>query len=97
MAYAALPNSDEIWLVAFKLGFENHVLEREMMLLAKACERGNIERVWMKSAIVERELGNTEEERRLLDEGLKQFPSFFKMWLTFGQLEERLGNLEKAK
>lgn len=96
-AYAAIPNSEEIWLAAFKLEFENHEPERARMLLAKARERGGTERVWMKSAIVERELGNTDEERRLLDEGLKRFPSFFKLWLMLGQLEERLGHLEKAK
>ncbi|KAL3526997.1 hypothetical protein ACH5RR_011653 [Cinchona calisaya] len=96
-AYAAIPNSEEIWLAAFKLEFENHEPERARMLLAKARERGGTERVWMKSAIVERELGNTEEERRLLGEGLKLFPSFFKLWLMLGQLEERLGKLEQAK
>ncbi|EPS73075.1 hypothetical protein M569_01676 [Genlisea aurea] len=96
-AYAAIPNSEEIWLAAFKLEFENHEPERARMLLAKARERGGTERVWMKSAIVERELGNVADERRLLDEGLKLFPSFFKLWLMLGQLEERLGNLERAK
>ncbi|KAK3039574.1 hypothetical protein RJ639_027718 [Escallonia herrerae] len=96
-AYAAIPNSEEIWLAAFKLEFENNEPERARMLLAKARERGGTERVWMKSVIVERELGNAAEERRLLDEGLKLFPSFFKLWLMLGQLEERLGHLEQAK
>ncbi|GAV70443.1 PRP1_N domain-containing protein/TPR_14 domain-containing protein [Cephalotus follicularis] len=96
-AYAAIPNSEEIWLAAFKLEFENHEPERARMLLAKARERGGTERVWMKSAIVEREFGNTPEERRLLNEGLKRFPSFFKLWLMLGQLEERLGQFDKAK
>ncbi|KAI9128128.1 hypothetical protein K1719_001121 [Acacia pycnantha] len=94
-AYAAIPNSEEIWLAAFKLEFENHEPERARMLLAKARERGGTERVWMKSAIVERELGNIDEERRLLDEGLKLFPSFFKLWLMLGQLEERLAQDSK--
>nr|XP_010918430.1 protein STABILIZED1 [Elaeis guineensis]XP_010918431.1 protein STABILIZED1 [Elaeis guineensis] len=96
-AYAAIPNSEEIWLAAFKLEFENHEPERARMLLAKARERGGTERVWMKSAIVERELGNMAEERRLLGEGLKLFPSFFKLWLMLGQMEERLGQGEQAK
>lgn len=96
-AYAAIPNSEEIWLAAFKLEFENHEPERARMLLAKARERGGTERVWMKSAIVERELGNTTEERKLLDEGLQQFPSFFKLWLMLGQLDERLSNLDGAR
>lgn len=96
-AYAAIPNSEEIWLAAFKLEFENHEPERARMLLAKARERGGTERVWMKSAIVERELGNIDEERRLLDEGLKLFPSFFKLWLMLGQLEERLAKAAKQQ
>ncbi|CAD6332718.1 unnamed protein product [Miscanthus lutarioriparius] len=96
-AYAAIPNSEEIWLAAFKLEFENNEPERARMLLAKARERGGTERVWMKSAIVERELGNVGEERRLLEEGLKLFPSFFKLWLMLGQMEDRLGNGAKAK
>ena len=33
------------------------------------------ERVWMKSAIVEREVGDVAEERRLLAEGLDKFPT----------------------
>jgi pre-mRNA-processing factor 6 len=96
-AYAAIPNSEEIWLAAFKLEFENHEPERARMLLAKARERGGTERVWMKSAIVERELGNIEEERKLLNEGLKQFPSFYKLWLMLGQLEERLAEAAKQQ
>lgn len=32
-------------------------------------------RVWMKSAIVEREAGNKVAQRQLLEEGLKRFPS----------------------
>ncbi|XP_073001008.1 protein STABILIZED1 [Typha latifolia] len=96
-AYAAIPNSEEIWLAAFKLEFENHEPERARMLLAKARERGGTERVWMKSAIVERELGNITEERRLLEEGLKLYPSFFKLWLMLGQMEDRLGGGDKAK
>ncbi|CAN0914991.1 Protein STABILIZED1 [Linum grandiflorum] len=96
-AYKAIPNSEEILLAAFKLEFENHEPQRARILLAKARESGGTERVWMKSAIVERELGNVDEERRMLDEGLKRFPSFFKLWLMLGQLEERLGQVEKAR
>jgi pre-mRNA-processing factor 6 len=96
-AYAAIPNSEEIWLAAFKLEFENNEPERARMLLTKARERGGTERVWMKSAIVERELGNQKQERELLNEGLKLYNSFFKLWLMLGQLEERLGQLDQAK
>ncbi|KAL3680864.1 hypothetical protein R1sor_023820 [Riccia sorocarpa] len=96
-ANIAIPNSEEIWLAAFKLEFENHEPERARMLLGKARERGGTERVWMKSAIVERELGNVKEEKQLLEEALKRFPGFHKLWLMLGQLEDRVGNLDKAR
>nr|GEY13379.1 uncharacterized mitochondrial protein AtMg00810-like [Tanacetum cinerariifolium] len=67
-----------------------------IMLLAKARKKGG-EGVWMKSAIVERELENIKEEMRLLNECLELYPLFSKLWLMFGQLKERLGRLPKAK
>ena len=96
-AYAAIPNSEEIWLAAFKLEFENHEPERARMLLAKARERGGTERVWMKSAIVEREMGNVDKEKELLEEGLERFPQFHKLWLMLGQLKDRIGQPEAAR
>ena len=41
------------------------------------------ERVWMKSAIVEREVGDVAEERRLLAEGLDKFPTAWKVSYFF--------------
>lgn len=38
-----------------------------------------------------------EEERRLLEEGLRLFPAFDKLWLMLGQLEERAGRLPAAR
>jgi pre-mRNA-processing factor 6 len=33
----------------------------------------------------------------LLEEGIKRFPTFDKLYLMLGQLEERLGNTEGAR
>ena len=96
-AYAAIPDSEEIWLAAFKLEFENREAQRARKLLQKARERGGTERVWMKSAILEREVGDVEEERRLLEGGIAAFPGFHKLWLMRGQLEERLDRLAMAR
>lgn len=51
----------------------------------------------MKSAMVERELGKEEEQRKLLQEGLEKFPFFPKLWLMLGQLEQSLNNTEAAR
>lgn len=38
-------NLEEIWLVSFKLQFENHEPKKARMILAKACKRGGTKRV----------------------------------------------------
>ena len=97
-AFAANPDNEDIWLAAFKLEFENQEPERARMILQKArdTETASTRRVWMKSAMVERELGNAEGERALLREGLQRFADFDKLHLMLGQLEERTGNVQGA-
>lgn len=51
----------------------------------------------MKSALLERDLGNSEAEGNLLRAALSKFPKFDKLYLMLGQLEERLGSLKKAQ
>ncbi|GIL57404.1 hypothetical protein Vafri_12583 [Volvox africanus] len=99
-AFAANPDSEQIWLAAFKLEFENNEPERARALLAKARENeaaSAYPRVWMKSAIVERELGDVAKERALLEEGTRRFPTFEKFYLMLGQLEQRCGNTDGAR
>ncbi|KXZ45962.1 hypothetical protein GPECTOR_49g546 [Gonium pectorale] len=99
-AFAANPDSEQIWLAAFKLEFENNEPERARALLAKARENeaaSSYPRVWMKSAIVERELGDADKERQLLEEGIRRFPTFEKFYLMLGQLEQRAGNVDGAR
>ena len=91
-AFTANPESEQIVLAAFKLEFQNREVERAKMLLQRARMQGGKERVWIKSAALERELDNFEEEKRLIDEGLRKFPKSWKLWLMLGQAEERREN-----
>ena len=61
---AAGAESEQIWLAAFKIEFENAEMERARGILAKARATLANERIWMKSALVERERGETEEVRQ---------------------------------
>ena len=89
LAFDANPDSDEIYLAAFKLEFENGELERARIILRRAREKVGGERVWMKSAIIEREAGDADAELQLLKEGLKRHPDCWKMILMLGQLHYR--------
>ncbi|GAX76424.1 hypothetical protein CEUSTIGMA_g3869.t1 [Chlamydomonas eustigma] len=98
-AFKANPDSEEIWLAAFKLEFENDEASRAALILSKARSGSGAQypRVWMKSAIVERELGNKTKERELLNEGISRFPSYAKFYLMLGQLEEKSQAIDAAR
>ena len=103
-AFAANPDAEEVWLAAFKLEFETRQPARARALLAKARERagdskpgGAGARVYVKSAIVEREAGDVDAERALLHEGLEKHPHSEKLWLMLGQLERRSGADDAAR
>lgn len=69
------------------------------MILARAREHppASTQRVWMKSAIVEREAGDAAAEAALLEEGLTRFPTAWKLHLMAGALAERQGEVERAR
>lgn len=98
-AFNANPDSEDIWLAAFKLEFENAEVERARAILGKARESASAStpRVWMKSAMVEREAGDLPAQRALLNEGLRRFPEFAKLHLMLGQLEEQSGSPDGAR
>ena len=102
-AFIANPDSEDVWLAAFKLEFESRQPDRARMLLQKAREKAtengtaSSERVFVKAAIVEREVGDTNAERKILKEGLNAHTSARKLWLMLGQLELRVGDVNAAR
>lgn len=96
LAFQANPNSEEIWLAAVKLESENEEYERARRLLAKARASAPTPRVMMKSAKLEWALDNLKESLNLLDEAVKVFPDYDKLWMMKGQIEMQNKKYEKA-
>lgn len=98
-AFVRNPDSEDIWLAAFKVEFESGELQRARLILAKAREHppASTPRVWMKSAMVEREQGDIDAERSLLQGGIQKFPAAWKLHIMLGQLEEKCGNVDAAR
>ncbi|XP_006820857.1 pre-mRNA-processing factor 6-like, partial [Saccoglossus kowalevskii] len=97
LAFQANPNSEEIWLAAVKLESENNEYERARRLLAKARSSAPTARVFMKSVKLEWCLGCIRESFILLEEGLKHYPEFAKLWMMKGQIEEQENRSEDAR
>lgn len=96
LAFQANPNSEEIWLAAVKLESENHEYERARRLLAKARGSAPTPRVMMKSAKLEWSLNDLDASLKLLEEALKVFPDFPKLWMMTGQIYEQKGDYSIA-
>jgi pre-mRNA-processing factor 6 len=62
-AFQENPNSEEIWLAAAKLEWESNEIERARAVLQRARIRAPSARVYMKSALLERECGDRVAEQ----------------------------------
>jgi len=98
-AFRSNPNSEDIYLAAFKLEAENGETERARLILARARDTPatSTPRMWMYSAKLERDSGKAAEERAILTQAVDRFPDFWKLWLMAAQLEEREGQTDAAR
>lgn len=84
-AFQANPKSEQIMLAAVKLEWENNEFVLAQRLLQRARELLGTERIILKSALLERELGQADETLRLLEEGIARYPQYPKYYLMAGQ------------
>ncbi|KAJ1550581.1 hypothetical protein HK096_006126, partial [Nowakowskiella sp. JEL0078] len=86
-AFVHNTNSEAIWLAAVKLEASQSLFDRARTLLASARLQADTPRVWMKSAVLERQLGDPSTALELLAAALDRFPAFAKLWMIKGQIE----------
>jgi len=101
-AFKANPDSEPVWLAAVKLEWETGEIERARVLLSRARERAPTARIFMKSALLERECKHPDEAVDLLEQGLQKYPTFAKMYMMGGQicsedLPKNKDSLDKAR
>lgn len=97
LAFQANPNSEEIWLAAVKLESENNEFVRARKLLQRARTNAPTARVFMKSVKLEWCLGELDNARKLLEESVKLYPTFPKLWMMKGQIEEQNGTIDDVR
>ena len=105
-AFNQNPNNEDIWLAAVKLEADANQVEQARELLRTARQEASTERVWVKSAAYERQLGNADEALDLVLQGLTsevidkketKFPRSAKLWMMKGQLYEDKGMIPQAR
>lgn len=88
-ALEANPDSQAVRLAAAKVETESGEYERARLILGKARAQVPSAKVYMKSALLERQLSNWARERKLLESGLVVYPKAEKLWLMLAQWYER--------
>jgi pre-mRNA-processing factor 6 len=96
-SFAANPGSEQVWLAAVKIEWESDEPARARALLERARTQAPTARVWMKSALLERESGALAAEESLLIEGTSRYPGAPKLWMMLAQLYDRTGKAERAR
>jgi pre-mRNA-processing factor 6 len=85
-AFAANHDSEAVWLAAAKLEWETGEIERARVLLQRARERAPTNRVFMKSAILEREQKQFLDALSLIEQGISKYQTFPKLYMMGGQI-----------
>ncbi|KJA17190.1 hypothetical protein HYPSUDRAFT_146818 [Hypholoma sublateritium FD-334 SS-4] len=96
-AFVANPESEQIWLAAVKLEAENGEFGVARELLIRARSVADTERIWMKSAVFERQQGQLDTALATLTTALSKFPKFAKLYMIQGQIQESKGNIPAAR
>ena len=101
-AFAANPDSEQVWLAAAKLEWETGEPERARVLLQRARDRAPSARVYMKSALLERENKQYDDALNLIEEGISKYSNYPKLYMMGGQicsedLTRDKQNLERAR
>ena len=96
-AFAQNHNNEDIWLAAAKVEAENGETEAARALLERARQEAGTDRVWKKSVVLERELGENKRALDLVNQGLELYPSMDKLWMMKGQIFDDLGKLAGAR
>ncbi|KAI1381046.1 pre-mRNA splicing factor [Hypoxylon crocopeplum] len=96
-AFQQNPNNEDIWLAAVKLEAENGQIEQARGLLKTARQEAPTDRVWMKSAAFEWQLGDLDAALDLVQQALNLFPASAKLWMMKGQIYEDLDKPLQAR
>ncbi|KAJ1951565.1 U4/U6 x U5 tri-snRNP complex subunit Prp1 [Linderina macrospora] len=101
-AFRANPGSESIVLAAVKLESETEQYTRAKLLLERARTtefdgQMGTSRIWMKSAVLLRQLDDLDTALTLTKQGLAIFPKSYKLWLIQAQLEIQQHQYEAAR
>ncbi|KAF2244782.1 hypothetical protein BU26DRAFT_542686 [Trematosphaeria pertusa] len=96
-SFEQLPGNENLYTraVDFEVDAENYAQARTFLQIAR--ESAATDRIFMKSAVLERQLGAYEEAIDICNQGLQTWPGSWKLHAIKGQIYESLSKLKEAQ
>ncbi|KAF1940735.1 hypothetical protein EJ02DRAFT_435380 [Clathrospora elynae] len=95
-SFEALPGNENLYIRAVQIEIDSGSFESARSFLQIARESAATDRIFMKSAVLERQLENYEEAIDLCNRGLQNWPGAWKLHAIKGQTYESLSKLKEA-
>ncbi|KAF2495352.1 hypothetical protein BU16DRAFT_572727 [Lophium mytilinum] len=96
-AFEAIRDNENIYLRAVELEVDAKEYEQARNLLAHARGVATTARSWIRSIVLERNLGNFDQALNLTNEALNSFPGAWKLHAIKGQIYESMAKLPQAE
>mmetsp|Transcript_12140 Transcript_12140/g.13836 ORF Transcript_12140/g.13836 Transcript_12140/m.13836 type:complete len:226 (+) Transcript_12140:1116-1793(+) len=92
-----LDSEEELYLALIKLYKEKRQYDEARQLLIKGRQKCDSNRIWMQSAQLEREVGNSDQARKIIETAIEKYPTFYKLYLIAATLKIEEGDNEGTR
>lgn len=96
-SFQQLPGNENLYTRAVDFEVDANEFEQARRFLQIARESAATDRIYIKSAVLERQLGELETALDLVNQGLQNWPQSWKLHAIKGQIYESLGKLKEAQ
>lgn len=92
-----LEDEEELYLALVKLYKEKRQYDEARKLLNKGRQKCDSNRIWMQSVQLEREVGNIDHAKNILETAIEKYPTFHKLYLISATLKTDEEDYEGAR
>ncbi|KAF2274647.1 TPR-like protein [Westerdykella ornata] len=96
-SFQQLPGNENLYTRAVDFEVDANEFDQARRFLKIARESAATDRIFMKSAVLERQLGELDTALDLVNQGLQTWPGSWKLHAIKGQLYESMGKLKEAQ
>jgi pre-mRNA-processing factor 6 len=96
-SFNCMPGNENLYLQAVQMEMDNGAIEMARNFLAIARESAATDRIFIKSAVLERNVGELDRSLEMISSGLQLFPQSWKLYAIKGQIYASQGKQKESE